>query len=145
MRPGLVIILLAGGVNGPSAGKAIGRLSGGMDGIIVDTSTEVYTTGIFIVVIDLERATADTEESMAMPVGIMLDVLIAALLRTVNRDVSDIRVSADVDTKMCVAVMAVPASSEELLLFRWTAFCTCPITILDCCALQAWMPSYHVC
>ena len=93
----------------------------------------------------------DTDESMLMRVGVMVDILSDSLVRTVNRDVSDIRVLIDLDVNLWVTVTTVleliklSTSSKELLLFCWTAFCTCPITILDCCALQAWMPSYHVC
>ena len=75
------------------------------------------------------------------------DVMIDAFARAF----AEICVWADLDPSMWVAVttdskfVTLPTWSEEFMLPCCTAFCFCPITIFDCCALQAWMPSCHVC
>ena len=56
-----------------------------------------------------------------------------------------------VDANMRVTMMTVlefitlsPLSKEFLLSSR-TKFCSCPMIVSECCALQTWMPSDHVC
>ena len=90
----------------------------------------------------------DTGVSIVLFVGIF----IAAFARRVNRVVPDIGVSADVEAYMLATEITVgkfsifPASLVESLVFCCTAFCCWPITAVLCCrALQAWIPSYHVC
>ena len=93
----------------------------------------------------------DADASIVMRVDVMADDLIGTLTRTVNGVVLDVGVSADVDADMWVTVIAVLEfialllSLEGLLLFSRTA-CRCwLIADLGFCALQAWIPSYHVC
>jgi len=61
--------------------------------------------------------------------------------------VPNIGFAADVDANMWVSVMFVLELMLQamLLLFCSTAFRCRPITISGCRALQAWMPSCHVC
>ena len=53
-RPGLVIVLLAGGLINPLAGMLIGGLVSGMVGIGADVLTEVCMIVVVVVVITLE-------------------------------------------------------------------------------------------
>jgi hypothetical protein len=114
-------MLLAGRVIGPLTGMVIAGLAGGMADIRVDMLTEVCMTVVVVAVITLEGVAPD------------------------------IGVSADVDANMWVTMIAVlelitlPVPLEELLLFCWTAFRCWSIAVLGCLALQAWMPSCHVC
>ena len=49
--PGSVGMVLIGWVIGPFGGIVIGELTGSMDGICLDTLTDVYIPGMFAVVI----------------------------------------------------------------------------------------------
>ena len=105
-----------------------GRLTGGMAGIRADALTKVCMTVVAVLIV------------------VMVDFLIGALARTLNDALPDIGVSADVDANMWVTVMPVfefitlPISLEKI------AFRCCSISAILCCrALQAWIPSYHVC
>ena len=117
-RPDLVIMLLAGGVNGPLTGIVIDRLTGGIVDIRVDALTEVCTTVVVV------------------------DSLIDALVRTVNGVLADMWVVV----MTFLEFVTFPVSLEELFSSCLTACRCCPISaILNCRVLQAWIPPCHVC
>ena len=147
MRPDLVIMLLAGRVNGPLTGMVIDRLTDGIADNRVDTLTEVCTTVLVDMVITLEGVV-----SISSGFDISIVVRVDAMARTVNGIVPDIVVSADVAPNTWAAVMSIfeviklPATLVDLFPCCCTAFSCWPITAVLCCrALQAWIPSRHVC
>ena len=132
-RPGSVIMLLAGGVNGLFIGMVIIILADGIIGNRDDTLTEVCMT--LEVVAPVSYAIDgrvvimfNIDVSSLMRVEVMVDILIAALVRTVINVVPEINIWADVDANMWVTVMPVldftilPTSLERLLMFSCTAF-----------------------
>ena len=155
-RSDLLSMLLTGGVTGPLTGMVIDGLAGGMADIRVDISTKVCVAvvGIMTIILDgvvplsyaadtWSGTTFDTEASIVVRVDVVVDILIDLLTRTATGVVPDIGDTADLDANTCVAVIAVlkliilPASLEDLLLFRWMTFSCWPITVLGCRALQA--------
>ena len=130
----------------------ISGLTGGMAGIRVGTFAEACVT-VSVVVVTLKRVAPescdidmpadkvfDTGVFIAVLVDVMAKILIDASVRTLN---------GDADANMWVPVWefsTLPGSLVEVFLFCWTLFRCSPIsTIFDCRALQAWIPSYHVC
>ena len=112
-------MLLTGGVIGPLAMTIIGGLVCGMADIIVDILSGVWSTVAIAVAIILEGLASlscgikvrtgtvcDTGVSIFVWVGVILDVLVDALARTVNGVVPDVGVSADVDAIMWVTMVA---------------------------------------
>ena len=85
-------------------------------------------------------------------VDVKADVLIDVIASTVNGIVTNIGAVADLNANKwerevpVLDPMALRSSSRELLLSCWTPNRRWPIAaVLSGCALQAWMPSYHVC
>ena len=145
LRPGFVIMLLIGCLIVPLAKISIDKFTGGIARILVEMFTELYSTGMVVVagvapaLCTVRAATVlDTNEPIFTRVEVVGDGAS-----------SDIDFPADANARIAVIAVVICTTLLELLkdfmLFCWTEFCCWPIAISDCCALQAWMPSCHVC
>ena len=111
-RAGSVMMLLAGGVIGPSIAMITDALSGVISGSGVDTLAELCMTALVVKVLSLEDTldvrpgkSVNAGVSIAIGIDLTVGILTGALVRILNTLVSSIDVSADVDANMWVTMM----------------------------------------
>ena len=96
-----------------------------------------------------DRPVLGTDVLIGTLAGVLVDVLVDTVIGVVCDIGDDVLAGVEVSSRTIAApaleLVPMLASSEDALFVGWRACSCCPTTAKGCRALQAWMPSCHVC